>query len=1767
MRTPVLLLALVASACASSWSDKSKLKDLTITDGRDNGLGVAGSGLHGAGLVYKGAVYNGDKTVRSSTESYLAKSVITGKDSFYPQSLPQTLKTPFLVPDSTHPNLAFWYTPDAFERDGVADGSKVKEWRNVANICYQGFTQVAPETADGYDVANDCTYAKKSNTQTVPFGNNKHVEALGQTVVERQPIYKKNVLNGHGVVRFRRADKHGVGGQVLEMNKRCADVKCEVANSNDGFVPLVSTKSWTNSETAAESKFTIFLVMKTYQQPGDVNPMGILIVSDTSRGDGLGLYKVPSRCKSVLKSTIAATGTSGTILGTAGKNHLYLKADTWGLRSQITSEYNGMYVHIQDSALEPSTLQRFTHLVCKIDQYIVSGVLKTSLTTGTETTVTLQGGAGTVAGWTPSDTLGQWPTLRFGKISSAHAAGDIAITAVGVNTNLIDTDLTIASSDFAIAKVVMAGSMVFLATGTETTEFYTAIVSGCTGTKITQGTEDNTLYTADTGTSTVVDIIPGDGVQCKGDVGAGLAPFGKFSVLSSHYGEAGKVDDAGDAACEKECAEFGCDASTGNFGNPTKVLVGELLTALNGATTTEVVLKGGRGKIAGWKPYDVDDSDSGAATWPHSTGGVWPKIRFGNAGVEGAGAAADIAISAAVAQGDDTKLTIASTDFSGAVQPVGTKIYMAINGGANPDFTNDYYKNKCVKKWGSGRHLQDPDKQFRIVSITVDNGASKVYIDGLHDGCNDAATCTVTAPSQIAGATPKTFMFLKVGMLAAVIGGGQEHELRYSYANVDIAEMIIYNTKLSPEEMDRVGNYLSVKFDLPQFRLNSFIRSPTRSVAVSAKPGCDHVLHKSHQSSICDGLPGCTLTEDTLVLSKRWADSDTDDYFNGMRLYITGGGDRVDKTKLSAKGQSCHITDYVAATRTATCDLTNTGQSGKILWGGVDFPCVVAAQCGAAVATDVMALTDTILTVSWVPTVWNVPYYAAIGDPAADREIVKVTQVAIKGNRYQLTVIRGFAGAPPAELTWANGKALLDVATITYAQSAVMRDVAANDLNIVVAGFLASCGVHSTDPRCALASDRLPLAADIAGDQLKIVVTKKTPTKQSLAVTNLRYFEWKLAGGGTVTGTAGMLISSGFTKIDVVTSEWVSALNVAAPLGLVAKDLLLLGSIADGEVVMVKTIDDADSLTISRGHALPTVMPGRKTWTLKADATAGATTLVIQGTFDILIYDNALVLMGTVESVGGVLNEIVIVTNAVADTPIVGQTTLTVTRGEGFKLEDGTARAGAAAQTIGTTMTLLSKAHAANTVVKLIGKDGEPLVVTINAAAAAQTAVEGVIVDFAIIPLGGATAAGTDYVGGSGISTYKLEPCDPYLPPYVTDGPIQIVQGQEYLKSPGQGFGGSFTADTRTSGNAFWMNADGVTASSQTGPGTGEASGGTVLELNGWYLAPMDLAIEGTTNDVMTRGSTVERTENYLLVTVGARPNECADPTQTTPCADGKYESREAALTCQLVEMPGGFCADDWSKPCKCLHLTQCADDCGGTTVCMAGPAYGAASENIWYPTSKTSMRCALPGTLNANQDLNIYWHGIKTRFTNWYRPNAPVVTKLVPSSASFSGGDTVTIMGSNFGPREVWTAVNKAGTKTMTTRTATVSFVGKSMAQMCETLVYVSDKQIICKVPALANQKQDLDKTSRTVKVSVVVDAGGLRSHTDSSGMLTYSNVPSYFACNSNQVSETGKNECFSCCRSSCIVDEFALGAQKGGATYSHCDTACYTFCGFTAK
>jgi hypothetical protein len=107
MRAAVLLLTWAASASASAWTDKEQVMAINTATSKVS--------FHGPGLIYRGEVWNGDKTkTAEAAQTYIAKSVMTGKDSFYPKSLPETLKTPYVVPDSTHPKLAFWYEPFLF---------------------------------------------------------------------------------------------------------------------------------------------------------------------------------------------------------------------------------------------------------------------------------------------------------------------------------------------------------------------------------------------------------------------------------------------------------------------------------------------------------------------------------------------------------------------------------------------------------------------------------------------------------------------------------------------------------------------------------------------------------------------------------------------------------------------------------------------------------------------------------------------------------------------------------------------------------------------------------------------------------------------------------------------------------------------------------------------------------------------------------------------------------------------------------------------------------------------------------------------------------------------------------------------------------------------------------------------------------------------------------------------------------------------------------------------------------------------------------------------------------------------------------------------------------------------------------------------------------------------------------------------------------------------------------------------------------------------
>lgn len=142
MRIVFLIYGLSFLSVQAQWTDQSLISTVA---------------KYGIDLKNQGDAFNLDGTVISKTSiSYAAKSVMTGFDSYFPATLPSSLKIPHLSPDSTHPNLAFWYTPDVFVRDGIVDGALISEWISVANICYSGH-------ADSIS----CTLSKSANKQVL----------------------------------------------------------------------------------------------------------------------------------------------------------------------------------------------------------------------------------------------------------------------------------------------------------------------------------------------------------------------------------------------------------------------------------------------------------------------------------------------------------------------------------------------------------------------------------------------------------------------------------------------------------------------------------------------------------------------------------------------------------------------------------------------------------------------------------------------------------------------------------------------------------------------------------------------------------------------------------------------------------------------------------------------------------------------------------------------------------------------------------------------------------------------------------------------------------------------------------------------------------------------------------------------------------------------------------------------------------------------------------------------------------------------------------------------------------------------------------------------------------------------------------------------------------------------------------------------------------------------------------------------------------------
>eukprot|EP00284_Hemiselmis_tepida_P019042 CAMPEP_0174917174 /NCGR_PEP_ID=MMETSP1355-20121228/2297_1 /TAXON_ID=464990 /ORGANISM="Hemiselmis tepida, Strain CCMP443" /LENGTH=1565 /DNA_ID=CAMNT_0016162241 /DNA_START=78 /DNA_END=4771 /DNA_ORIENTATION=+ len=515
----------------------------------------------------------------------------------------------------------------------------------------------------------------------------------------------------------------------------------------------------------------------------------------------------------------------------------------------------------------------------------------------------------------------------------------------------------------------------------------------------------------------------------------------------------------------------------------------------------------------------------------------------------------------------------------------------------------------------------------------------------------------------------------------------------------------------------------------------------------------------------------------------------------------------------------------------------------------------------------------------------------------------------------------------------------------------------------------------------------------------------------------------------------------------------------------------------------------------------------------------------------------------------------------------------------GETVEVTTADVAKAGGTWTLTITAITTGVAADTLVTLVERKAvpSPTIITVvraqeSTTALALTATDGISVDFMYLPQN-QFSTGALWVNGDGVSTYRIEDCDTVAYPYSRDAPIQTFTGNGYIKGPPSTYGlGPSTSDTLTTGNSLWYSAG--AGDSSTSLAVGPAGGGQMVVIKGWHLMPHDNHIRyGVVANTPATTLDTQRLENYLKVTVGQRPAECRDPTKrTAPCTAGTNPHGETALTCQIVETGAGYCAADFRIPCRCVGGT--CTDCPSSGACNyigtteTSAANYALKKNVWHQTRKPTIHCSVPPALGADmQDLNIYWHGVKTSITNWYRPEAPVVERVEPAQAAYTGGSTVTIIGRNFGPKVSYTSQTAGGAKTAGTRESHVEVRGKSFSAKCAKTTYVSDKELLCVVPTLpARRIAGLDKTSRRVEVSVVVSAEGLRSALTSKAILTYTSVPSYFSCEYKSTSEAAKRDCFTCCRSACIIDEFALGGVKGGSTFSHCDSSCYSYCGYSA-
>ncbi|EKX33683.1 hypothetical protein GUITHDRAFT_155968 [Guillardia theta CCMP2712] len=380
----------------------------------------------------------------------------------------------------------------------------------------------------------------------------------------------------------------------------------------------------------------------------------------------------------------------------------------------------------------------------------------------------------------------------------------------------------------------------------------------------------------------------------------------------------------------------------------------------------------------------------------------------------------------------------------------------------------------------------------------------------------------------------------------------------------------------------------------------------------------------------------------------------------------------------------------------------------------------------------------------------------------------------------------------------------------------------------------------------------------------------------------------------------------------------------------------------------------------------------------------------------------------------------------------------------------------------------------------------------------------GYLVDFAWMPQS-SFVPNDKYLQNVGKSEYSIEICDKYNAPFSQDAPFQVLQDENLNRHSVRGADSAITTEGFT--HLGYVSSVGVVQKQNYLSSISGAANTSLFEIKGWYLTPSDLDITGGDSNSYINGPKAERNSNYLHVSLGS------------------HGSDAVSLNCHIVSVPEGFCEKDYSIPCSCHMTANCSSECS-TGYCLTGPSSGL--DHSWYGVKKPSILCDLTEDAHAHQTLNIYWHGVVTSLSNWYRTPTPVVTSLSPPMAPYYGGISITIRGMFFGGAATWRGRAR-------TKSPSVMIIGKSMIRKCDNVEYISSGQLVCTLPALALSKQMYDPVTRTIVVNVLVDTGEKRSHQDQHSKFIYTSIPAFFSCDNIMVAQ---NDCYNCCRRSCFTD-----------------------------